>query len=348
MQITAAQLAALVNATVEGDPNVVITGPGKIEDSAPGQITFLGNQAYENYLYSTKASAVLVTRDFQPKQTVATTLLRVDDVYSTVSRLLELVQQQSADTRKAGISPQAYVAESASVADGVYVGHFTVVAEGASVGAGTILHDQVQVGVGAKIGADCILYPGVRVLDGCVIGDRCVLNANSVIGGDGFGFAPDPATGRYAKIPQVGNVILEDDVEVGACTTIDRASMGSTIIRRGVKLDNHIQVAHNVEIESDTVIAALTGIAGSVKIGPNCRIGGQVGFAGHSKIAAGTSIQAQTGVISDITKPNQVIAGAPHRPHGLWIRSAVEVKNLPQTISKLKARIEELERKLAD
>ena len=348
MQITAAQLAALVNATVEGDPDVIITGPGKIEEAEPGQITFLGNGAYESHLYTSRASAVLVTQDFKPKQPIKATLLRVDDVYATVGQLLQLVQQQTADSRGASVSERAFVAESASLGDEVHVGHFTVVAERASVGSGTILHDQVQVGVDVKIGANCILYPGVKVLDGCVIGDRCILHANAVIGADGFGFAPDPETGRYAKIPQVGNVVIEDDVEIGAVTTIDRASIGSTFIRRGVKLDNHIQVAHNCEIGENTVIAALTGIAGSVKIGAGCRIGGQVGFAGHNKVADGVQIQAKSGIAGDILEPNSGIAGAPNQPYKDWVRSSIEVKNLPKTLKQLRRQIAALEQQLKE
>lgn len=345
MRITAAQLAQKIGATVDGNPDVLITGPAKIEEAAPGTITFLGNLAYEQFIYTTKATAVLVSNDFTPRQSINATLLRVEDVYMTVSNLMALYQQQAMAAAKMTVSSLASVDESASLGSEVRVGKFTIVAAGASVGSGSVLHDQVYVGRNVMIGANCILYPGVKILHDCVLGNNCILHSNSVVGGDGFGFAPDLETGHYQKIPHVGNVILEADVEIGANTTIDRASLGSTLIRRGVKLDNLIQVAHNVEIGEDTVIAAQTGIAGSAKVGANCRIGGQVGISGHKSIADGTQIQAQTGVTNNIKKPGQGFAGTPYMPWPKFTRSAAIFKILPDVITELRNRIRALEQK---
>ena len=344
MQVTAQALAQLINATVDGDPDVVITAPSKIEEGLPGTVTFLGNPAYEKYLYTTQASAVLVPKDFTPKQPVSCTLLRVDDVYQTVSVLLKTYEQAGAQRTPASVSTLASVADTATLAGNVSVGDFTAVKAGASVGEGTVLHDQVYVGPDARIGKNCILYPGARVMHDCVVGDECIIHPNAVIGGDGFGFSPDPATGRYDKIPQIGNVILHDRVEIGSCTTVDRATMGSTIIHAGVKLDNHIQVAHNVVIGENTVIAAQTGIAGTARIEENCRIGGQVGIGGHRTVGAGTQVQAQTGIISNI-KPGATLAGTPSMHYPDFMRSSVLFKKLPALLHKLEERLGKLEAK---
>jgi len=281
MKITAAKLAEMIGATVEGNPDVIISSPAKIEEAGPGSITFLANSAYEHHLYNTGASAVLVSLNFTPREAISPTLLRVADVYGTVSNLLAVYQQDEATQTKRAVSAHAAVDAKAKLGESVHVGKFSVVEDGACIGDGTVILDQVYVGPNVSIGKNCVVYPGVRILRDCVVGDDCILHANVVIGGDGFGFAPNAETGRYNKIPQIGNVILHDRVEVGASTTIDRATMGSTVIRSGVKLDNLIQVAHNVEIGENTVIAALAGIAGSAKIGKNCRIGGQVGIGGR-------------------------------------------------------------------
>ena len=342
MTITAAELAQQINAAVEGDAAVVITGPAKIEDAPPGTITFLADAAYEPYLYTTAAAAVLVSRDFQPKQPVQPTLLRVDDVRATVGRLLSVYSAGDAATTTRRTSDSAAVADSARLGEDVRIGKFTVVEEDVRVGAGTVIFDQVYLGPNVRIGANCVLYPGVRVLRDCVIGDNCVLQPNVVIGGDGFGFVPDPETNVYSKVAHVGNVVIEDDVEIGAGTTVDRAVMGSTIIRRGVKLDNLIQIAHNVEIGRNTVIAAMTGVAGSAKVGANCRIGGQVGIAGHRTVADGTSAAAQTGITANVKGPNAQLGGSPHMHFPDFMRSAVMFKNLPALIGKLQAEIKEL------
>jgi len=348
MRITAAKLAEMINATVEGDPDVIISAPAKIEEAGPGEVTFLANPAYEHHLYNSRASAVLVSNDFTPREAVKTTLLRVADVYGTVSNLLAVYQQDEAAQTRRAVSAHAAVDAAATLGEDVRVGKFSIVEEGAAIGAGTVILDQVYVGPNVRIGRNCTVYPGVRILRDCVIGDNCILHANVVIGGDGFGFAPDPATGAYAKVPQVGNVVLENDVEIGANTTVDRATMGSTILRKGVKLDNQIQIAHNVEVGENTVIAALTGVAGSAKIGANCRIGGQVGVAGHTVMHAGTQIAAQTGIISNITRPDATLVGSPHMDFKDYMRSYAVFKNLPAVVAKLRQEIKELKARKVD
>ncbi|WP_116126889.1 UDP-3-O-(3-hydroxymyristoyl)glucosamine N-acyltransferase [Lewinella sp. IMCC34183] len=338
MQISAAALAKMIGATVEGDPEVVITGPARIEEAKAGQITFLANPAYEHHLYGSEAAAVLVSRAFQPKDPVSATLLRVDNVYETVRGLLEVYQTSESSATVRQVSQHACVEDSAELGPDVRIGKFTVVSAGATIGAGTVILDQVFIGPNVRIGANCTLYPGARVLRDCVIGNDCTLHANVVIGADGFGFLPD-GDNNYRKIPQVGNVVIEDNVEIGSSTTIDRATMGSTLIRRGVKLDNLIQIGHNVEIGANTVIAAQAGVAGSTKIGANCRIGGQVGFAGHLTIADGTNIQAQSGIARHIREPNQALAGSPAFGYRDWIKSSLLYARLPELYKRL-ARLE--------
>ncbi|MFM8448776.1 MAG: UDP-3-O-(3-hydroxymyristoyl)glucosamine N-acyltransferase [Haliscomenobacter sp.] len=327
MEITTGFLASLLNADLEGNPNTLISRPSRIEEGGAGSVSFLGNPKYESHVYSTTASALIVPRDFQPKQPLTMCLIRVDDVYAAVSMLLERFgESQVAAT--SGVSDRAAIASDARIGSDVSVGHFTVVEAGAIIGDQCRIGAQVYIGRNVHIGAGSILYPGVRVLDDCRIGTGCILHSNAVIGADGFGFAP-LEDGSYKKIPQIGNVVLEDLVEVGANTTIDRASIGSTLIRQGVKLDNLIQVAHNVEIGAHTAIAALTGIAGSAKIGERCMIGGQVGIAGHLKIAAGTKVQAQTGIASHVKEPNTYLGGSPAIDFNQYIRAYTVFKQLP-------------------
>jgi UDP-3-O-[3-hydroxymyristoyl] glucosamine N-acyltransferase len=334
MQISAAALADLIHATVDGDPAAIITGPARIEDARQGDITFLANPAYEHHLYETEATAVLVSREFEPKGPVSPTLLRVDNVYETVRELLKVYQPDEAAQTVRQISEQACVDERAELGQDVRVGKFSIVGGGARVGSGTVILDQVFIGPGVRIGKNCLIYPGARILRNCEIGDNCTLHANVVIGADGFGFLPD-GQGNYRKIPQVGNVVLENGVEVGANTTIDRATMGSTRIREGVKLDNLIQIGHNVEIGAHTVIAAQTGVAGSTKIGARCRIGGQVGFAGHLTIADGTNIQAQSGIARHISEPDQALGGSPAMNYRDWIKSSIIYTRLPELYKRL-------------
>ncbi|HRD80939.1 MAG: UDP-3-O-(3-hydroxymyristoyl)glucosamine N-acyltransferase [Saprospiraceae bacterium] len=336
MQLSAKELAALLEGSIEGNPDVLVNRPGKIEEGQAGEITFLGNDKYEPFIYTTQASVVLVNKDFSPRQAIQATLIRVENVYAALAFLLDKFgAQTAARTAGEGISPQASIHPEAQIGQGVSIGPFAVVEAGASIGDGAKIGAQVFVGQGAAVGEESVLYPGVRILHDCRVGARCILHANAVVGSDGFGFAPQP-DGTYKKIAQIGNVVIEDDVEIGAGTTIDRASLGSTILRKGVKLDNLIQVAHNVEIGENTVIAAQVGIAGSTKIGRNCRIAGQVGFIGHVTIADNTSIQAQSGVAQNVTESGTVICGYPAFAYRDYIRSHAVFKRLPELDKKIK------------
>ncbi|NUN99997.1 MAG: UDP-3-O-(3-hydroxymyristoyl)glucosamine N-acyltransferase [Saprospiraceae bacterium] len=332
MQLSARELAALLNGVVEGDPEIQVSRPSKIEEGGVGTITFLGNPKYEEYAYTTTASVILVHHDFQPKKPVGATMIRVADVYSAIGVLLN--NFGAAVNAPIGVSPQAVVHAGAQLGANVSVGAFSVVEEGAGIGENSYISSQVYIGKNVKIGRNALLYPGVRILHDCVIGDNCTIHANVVIGSDGFGFAPQP-DGSYQKIAQVGIVLIEDNVEIGANTTIDRATMGATIIRKGVKLDNLIQIAHNVEIGENTVIAAQTGIAGSTKIGKSCRIGGQVGISGHLVIADGTQMQGQSGVTGSIKEPGKAISGFPAIGHTEYMRSFVVFRKLPDLAKRL-------------
>ncbi len=343
MQLTAQELATILQGEVEGDPDVRVDRPSKIEEGGTGTVSFLGNPRYEPYAYTTTASVLIVDRQFQPRQPLRPTLIRVPEVYQALQTLLAFYNQSNGQGRAGSISPQAHIAETAEVAEGVGVGRFTIIGERSRVGAGSVIYDQVFIDHDVHIGRNVVIFPGARILHGTRIGNNCVIQPNVVIGSDGFGFAPD-AQGVYSKVPQVGNVIIEDDVEIGANTTIDRATMGSTIIRRGVKLDNLIQVAHNVEIGPNTVIAAQAGIAGSTKIGANCRIGGQVGFVGHLTIADGTQIQAQSGVASSVKAPNQALFGSPAFIYQEFVRAYAVFKQLPDLYRK----IQQLEKEQRD
>ncbi len=341
MQVTAAYIAELLGGDVKGNPETIIRGPGKIEDAGEGDITFLANMKYEPFVYSTKASAVLVSLDFVPKQPIAATLIRVPDVYAAITLLLQQFSQQA--PIQVGISKLAFVHDKATLGEKVAIGRFSIVEEGAKIGKGTIVHDQVYVGKNAEIGENCILYPGVRILRDCIIGNDCILNANAVIGCDGFGFLPKE-DGSYEKIPQTGNVLLGDCVEIGSNTTIDRATMGSTLIETGAKLDNLVQVAHNVVIGKNTVVAAQAGFAGSSKIGARCMIGGQAGFVGHIQVADGTKIQAQSGVNKNLNEDGAAWYGSPILPYKDYLRSYAMFRKLPD----MAKRIRELEKKLND
>lgn len=343
MQISAAQLAQIIQGEVEGDPSAMISHPAKIEEAGPGGITFLADPAYESFLYSTGATAVLVSNDFQPRQPISCTLIRVANVRMAVGQLLTAFQESEAAQIERTISAQAVVDPKAQLGEQVAIGRFSIVEADARIGSGTLILDQVYVGTGVRIGKNCTLHPGVRIAKGCEIGDNCVLHANVVIGSDGFGFAPQ-ADGSYTKVPQLGKVIVEDDVEIGANTVIDRATMGATLIRKGVKLDNLIQIGHNVEIGEHTVIAAQAGIAGSSKIGKGCRIGGQVGIAGHLSIADGTQLQAQSGVGGHLRETGASLMGSPALNYRDFQRSYVVFKQLPQLYREL----DRLKKELSD
>ncbi len=308
MKFTAQQIADALQGTVDGNPNISVSTLSKIEEGKPGSLSFLSNPVYEKYIYDTNASLVIVNDDFIPRKKISVTLIRVKDAYLAFAQLLELYQQSK--PQKTGISPRASIAKSATLGENIYVGDFAVIGENCIIGDKVSIYPNVTIGDEVKIGNQTTLFAGVKVYDECIIGNECTLHAGVVIGSDGFGFAPQKDT-DFKKIPQIGNVILEDRVEIGANTAIDRATLGSTIIKRGVKLDNLIQVAHNVIIGENTVIAAQTGIAGSAKIGKNCMIGGQVAIIGHSVIADEVKIAAQSGLAKSITEKGALVAGSP-------------------------------------
>ncbi len=338
MEFSAIQIASLVNGTVEGDNNATVNTFAKIEDGHKGAISFLANPKYTHYIYDTDSSIVLVRKDFVAEKPVKATLIKVDDPYATLAQLLNMVDHFM-NPQPVGIEQPSHIADGVEIPEDGYVGAFAYIDKGAKVGKGVKIHPQVYIGKNVEIGDNTILYPGVKIYHDCKIGARCILQAGVVVGGDGFGFAP--VASGYNKIPQIGNVVIEDDVEIGANTTIDRATMGSTRIRKGVKLDNLIQVAHNVEIGSNTVMAAQAGIAGSTKIGENCMIGGQVGFAGHITVGDNVMVGAQTGIPSDV-KDNSRLMGYPATDAKEFARQAVYIKNL----GKLNDRVKEIEKSL--
>lgn len=339
MQLKAQVLADMVSGQLEGDPEVIITSPAKIEEATEGQITFLANPKYEDHIYSTEASVVLVEESFQARETINATLIRVKDVYATLGLLLSKFGN-GMDLPK-GVSEHAQVAETSDIADDASIGAFAIISDSVTIGKGSRIFGQVYIGKGVQIGESVTIYPGAKVYSQCVIGDRCVVHSNAVIGSDGFGFAPTE-DGKYKKIDQIGNVVLESDVEIGANTVLDRATMGSTIVRSGTKLDNLIQIGHNVEIGSDSVIAALSGIAGSTKIGKNTQIGGQVGIAGHLNMEDGLMIQAGSKVHTNPGKEGAKLFGYPAIDYVQYIRAYSVFRNLPD----LKKRLEALEIKL--
>lgn len=344
MEFSAQQIAAFLNGTVEGDPDVKVSNFSKIEEGKIGTLTFLANPKYEHYIYNTKASIVLVNNDFIPSGIVPATLIRVDNAYASLAMLLNMVEQSK--KKENGIDSTAFIAKSASVDENAYIGAFAYIGNNAKVGKNCRIYPYAYVGDNVIIGDNTVLYPHVTIYEGCVVGCNCILHAGSVVGSDGFGFAPEGET--YKKIPQLGNVVIEDDVEIGANTTIDRAVMDSTILRRGVKLDNLVQIAHNVEVGENTVMAAQVGIAGSVKIGKHCMFGGQVGLAGHIKIADHVNFGAQSGVISDIKEATTVL-GAPAIPAKNFMRSSAIFGRLPEmyrTIGQLQREIEELKKRI--
>ena len=331
--ITTSQISQLLQGELRGDPDIVISGPSRIEEGSEGTISFLANPKYESYIYETGASAVVVSKDFQPAQPVKATLILVEDVYQSLSKLLGLYNHQP--EVKVGVASTAYISDSAVLGAGVCIDHQVVVNDNCEIGEGTLLYAQVFLGKGVVIGRNCKIYSGVKIYHGCVIGDNVVIHANTVIGSDGFGFSRDQE-GAYQKIPQNGNVVIENDVEIGSNTVIDRASIGSTIIHRGVKLDNLIQIGHNVEIGENTVIAAQAGIAGSTKVGKNCIIGGQVGLAGHIQISDGTMIQAKSGLSSSVREENTKLYGYPALEYGHYLKSYAYFKKLPEMAEKIR------------
>ena len=344
MEFSAKQIAEYIQGLIEGDEYATVHTFAKIEEGIPGAISFLSNPKYTHYIYDTQSSIVLVNKDFAPEKEVKATLIRVDNAYESLAKLLNLYEMSK--PKKTGVDPLAYIAPTAKIGQNVYIAPFACVADGAEVGDNTVLHPHATVGTSAKVGSDCILYPHATVYHDCRVGNHCILHAGSVIGADGFGFAPSPE--GYEKIPQIGIVILEDNVEVGANTCIDRATMGATIIRKGVKLDNLIQIAHNVEVGSHTVMASQVGIAGSTKVGEWCMFGGQTGLAGHIKIGNKVNLGAQSGVPGSI-KDGQNLIGTPPMELKAYFKSSAVFRKLPDMyheLNSLKKELEELKKQL--
>lgn len=342
MKFTAQQIADFLNGIVEGNPQKEVDNFSKIEEGKPGTLSFLANPKYQHFLYSTKASVVLIDKSFELTDKISATLVRVDDTYKSFAKLLELYQEQMNGKSKIGIENPSFISETAILGTDVYVGAFSYIGENVKIGNNVKIYPQVFLGENVEIGNNTVLLPGVKIYSQSVIGNNCRLHAGVIIGADGFGFAPQDNK-AFEKVPQIGNVIIEKGVEIGANTTIDRATIGSTIIRKNVKLDNQIQIAHNVEIGENTVIAAKVGISGSTKIGKNCMIAGQVGFAGHLKIGNHVIIGAQTGVTNDVEE-NRIIQGSPAFNIKDFQRSNVVFKNLPE----LRREVTALQRKVAD
>lgn len=337
MVFSAKQIADYLKGEVVGNPNVTVSNFSKIEEGKAGTISFLANPKYTPYIYTTEADIVLVNNDFVPEKPIKATLVKVPNAYAALASLLEMVN--SATPRKSGLEEMSFVSPTATLGEEVYVGAFAYIADNVKIGSKSMIHPQVYVGDNVTIGEGCILYPGVRIYSNCVIGDRCIIHSGAVIGADGFGYSKESEA--YHKIPQIGNVVIEEDVEVGANTTIDRAVMGSTVIRRGVKLDNLIQIAHNCDIGEHTAMAAQVGVAGSTKIGENCVLGGQVGIGGHITIGKNSQIGAQSGIISN-TKEGSEIMGSPAIPVKSFFKSSIIVPKLPDMYRQLNAMEKEL------
>lgn len=338
MKFTAEQIAGILEGEVVGNPNAEVYKLSKIEEGTSGSLTFLANPKYQNYIYTTEASITIVNSTFEPEQPISTTLIKVEDAYKSFSKLLEYYNQVK--LMKSGIEQPSVISENVTYGEHLYLGSFCYIGKNVKIGTNVKIYPNTFVGDNVTIGDNCVLFAGVRVYSETEIGNNCTIHSGSIIGSDGFGFAPSE-DGSYSKIPQIGNVILEDNVDVGSCTTIDRATLGSTIIRKGVKLDNQIQIAHNVEIGENTVIAAQTGIAGSTKIGKNCLIGGQVGIVGHLIIGDGVRVQAQSGIGKNL-KDGETVQGSPAFNYGDFSKAFVHFRNFPKIV----ADIDELKKKL--
>ncbi|MBQ6751692.1 MAG: UDP-3-O-(3-hydroxymyristoyl)glucosamine N-acyltransferase [Bacteroidaceae bacterium] len=343
MVFTAQQIAGYTGGTVEGDPNVTVNNFAKIEEGTEGALSFLANPQYEQYIYETKASVVLVNQDFQPSQEVKATLVRVANAYESVAKLLQLYQ--SMQQKRVGIDSLAFIHPSAKIGKDCYIGPFVAIAEGVEIGDGVVLHPHVTIGRNAKVGSDTEIYSNAVIYHDCVVGSRCILHAGCVIGADGFGFAP--TANGYDKIPQIGIVTIEDDVEIGANTCIDRSTMGSTVIHKGVKLDNLVQIAHNVEVGQHTVMSAQVGVAGSSKVGEWCMFAGQVGIAGHLKVGDRTTMGAQAGLAGGnlARKGGATLMGYPAIEHKKFAKNMAALNSLPdllKEVAALKKEIEEL------
>jgi UDP-3-O-[3-hydroxymyristoyl] glucosamine N-acyltransferase len=337
MQFPAAQIALIVSGKIEGDPAAAVSSFGKIEEAKEGQLTFFANPKYEDFLYSTKATVIIINEAHELKQPVTATLIRVPDAYSAFATLLskyqEIVQQQLT-----GIQQPSYIAKTATHGENVFIGAFAYIGENVKVGNNTKIYPNAYIGDNVVIGDNTVIHPGVKIYHDCKVGNQVIIHAGTVIGSDGFGFAPQ-ADGTLKKVPQIGNVVIQDQVEIGANATIDRATIGSTLIKSGAKLDNLIQIAHNVEVGNFTVIAAQAGISGSTKVGKGVMIGGQAGLAGHLQVADGAKINAQAGLGKSLKTPGQAVTGSPAYDYNKAIRSQSMARNLPE----LEKRIQELE-----
>lgn len=341
MEFTATQIATFLSGTIEGNPDVKVYNVAKIEEGAPGMLSFLANPKYSQYLYTTQSSIVLINNDFELQDKVSATLIRVPNAYDAFAQLLGLYQQFMQS--KSGVSSLSFVSKDATYGEDVYIGEFAFIGERAKIGNRVKIYPQVYIGDDVVIGDDTVIYAGAKLYAQSVVGQSCVLHSGCVIGADGFGFAPQE-DGSYKKIPQIGNVVLGNNVEIGANTCIDCATMGSTRINDGVKLDNLIQIAHNVELGKNTAIAAQTGVSGSTKIGSNCVIAGQVGFVGHIHVADGTKIGAQSGILGNVKRNGEELMGSPAFNIKDYLKSSVHIKNL----DKLVKRVEALEKQLKE
>jgi len=341
MKFKAQDIAEMLQGVVDGDAQVEVSGVSKIEEGKPGTLAFLSNPKYEHYIYDTNASIVLVNKSFEPSRSVKPTMIRVDDSYQAVATLLQMYDEMKPKPK--GIEEPSFISKSAIIGDEPYIGAFAYIGSNVTIGNNVRIYPHVYIGDNVAVGDGSVVYAGVKIYEGCKLGKDCVVHASTVIGADGFGFAPS-SHNDYKKVPQIGNVILEDNVEVGANACIDRATMGSTIIRKGVKLDNLIQVAHNVEVGENTVIAAQSGVSGSVKIGKNCMFGGQVGIAGHLQIADEVKAAAQTGIPSSIKKEGAIFQGSPAMEIGKFQKAYVMYRKLPE----LSKKISELEKEIIE
>ncbi len=345
MKFTAQQIADFLGGTVEGNAQVEVNNFSKIEEGKAGTLSFLANIKYTKYIYETLSSIVLVNKDFVAENPIEATLIRVDDAYTAMAKLMQLYEQSK--PQRSGLSPQAFISPSAQIGKNVYIAPFVVIDDNAQIADNVKLYPHVYIGENTVIEANTTLFSGVKVYHSCRVGENCTLHAGTIVGSDGFGFAPSDT--EYTKVPQIGNVVIEKNVEIGANCTIDRAMMGSTIIREGVKLDNQIQVAHNVEIGEHTVIAALTGVSGTVKIGKRCMIGGQVGFAGHLTIADEVKIGAKSGILSSVTQKGAILQGIPAQSLRDEFRSMAVYRKLPeinQKINQLEKELKKLKEQL--
>ncbi|GAC1380009.1 MAG: UDP-3-O-(3-hydroxymyristoyl)glucosamine N-acyltransferase [Ginsengibacter sp.] len=337
MQFTAVQIADLISGNIDGDKNVCVSSFGKIEEAGPGQLSFLANPKYEEFLYKTKASLIIINNDLELKEKIPATLIRVPDAYSAFATLLNTFKNLQT-SQMIGIESPSYLADNVLLGENIYIGAFAYIGKNVKIGNNVKIFPQVYLGENVSVDDNSILYAGVKIYHDCVIGKQVTIHAGTVIGGDGFGFAPQK-DGSFKKVPQIGNVVIEDKVEIGANATIDRATIGSTLIKAGAKLDNLIQIAHNVVVGNDTVIAAQSGVSGSTKIGNNVMIGGQVGIVGHIQIADGSKINAQSGVSKSIKTNNSAVTGSPAYEYTSALRSQAVIRNLPD----LQKRVAELE-----